>query len=152
MIKQIADKHGLSVARVATETDDYARMVRSTVGAPTLLAMILSYSTSVWLREVFDLVLLANKVNVITGGSSEMKAVNKIFTTLDSLCVNPPKYRFIKSRYGRDFYVIADSGTNLDYAISSALSDPRVIAALAKSAIGEEVNHEIERLKHANLI
>ena len=152
MIKQIADKHGLALARVATETDDYARMVRSTVGAPTLLAMILSYSTSVKLREVFVPILLANKVNVVAGGSSEMETANKIFTALDSLCVNPPKYRFITSRFGRDFYIMADGGTNLDYAIRSALSDPRVIAALAKSDIAEDVNHEIERLKHANLI
>jgi hypothetical protein len=81
-----------------------------------------------------------------------METANRIFTALDSLCTNPPKYRFIESKFGRDFYIMADANVNLDYSMRSALSDPRVTAALANSDIAEDVNHEIERLKRSNLI
>lgn len=149
MIKQIADKHGLALARVATETDDYIRLVRSTIGPPTLLSFTLSFSTSVKLREVFVPILLANGVTVIHG---DIDTLNKTFAALDGICVNPPKYQMIFSKRGRDFYIAADASTDLIAAVRKSLMDKRFKKALESSDIVEDLNAEIEKLKQTRLI
>jgi hypothetical protein len=151
-ISSIASQHGLAFARVAAESDDYARLVRSSIGLRSLLALIMSYSTSVQLREVFVPILRANRVRIINGDSSGMDTARNIFAALDDLCTNPPSYRLITSRFGRDFYVIADSNVNLDHAIQKALFDSRLKTALEESDIADDVNDEIERLKRTGLI
>lgn len=147
----IAAKHGLAVARVSTETDDYARLVRSTTGRQWLLSIALS-AMSKRLREVLEQVLLSNKIRIVRGSSSAIEMARNIFASLDELCANPPKYRLIEPPTDRDFYVIADSSTDMDIAIRRSLSDQRFISELQKSDVAEDVTEKIERLKQLGLI
>ena len=150
-VNAVAAKHGLAVARVSTEADDYTRLIRSEVGCPWLLSIALS-AMSKRLRVVLEQVLLSNKIRIVRGSSSGIEMARNIFASLDELCANPPKRRLIEPPADRDFYVIADSSTDMDVAIRRSLSDQRFISELQESDIAEDVTEEIERLKRSGLI
>jgi hypothetical protein len=146
-INQLAEKHGLAIARVGGEEDPYASLVQKTIGPPRLLKYIFAPSAfSVAddkLQEIVTKALSDVGISYVKTGNFASSEVYKLTRVIEDRVKPSPVFQQVMFDSSMMF-LIANSGVDINAELKRVFLSKRVRAAIEKSKIKHLIDKEIE--------
>lgn len=142
----VAAKHGLAIARVASEEDPYAALVRKTIGPPRLLKLVFAPAATRLDEKLQDVVTKALSdagISCVKHGMYAGREVYEVVRAIEERVSPSPAFQTIEFGSSR-MLLIANSGVSIRDLLKTVFLSKRVRTAIDKSIIKSEVQKEIE--------